>query len=51
MTSIIFKQEHSMSLAHEVVLINRAEEILADEATRQVKKSLLPHAAYLEPVQ
>ena len=29
-----------------------AEEILADEATRQVKKSLsLPDAAYLEPVQ
>jgi hypothetical protein len=28
------------------------EEILPDEATRQVKKSLsLPDAAYLEPVQ
>lgn len=44
-----------MALAHAVVLItgaDRAEEILADEATRQVKKSLsLPDAAYLEPVQ
>jgi NAD(P)-dependent dehydrogenase (short-subunit alcohol dehydrogenase family) len=67
MTSVVFQQELSMSLAHAVVLItgaNRgighaldaleagAEEILADELTRQVKKSLsLRDAAYLEPVQ
>jgi hypothetical protein len=43
-----------MSLAHAVVLITGANRGigLADEATRQVKKSLsLPDAAYLEPVQ
>lgn len=40
-----------MSFARAVVEAG-AEEILADEATRQVKKSLsLPDAAYLEPVQ
>jgi kynureninase len=55
MTFIIFQQELPMSLVHAVVLItgaNRAEEVLADEATRPVKKSLSsPYAAYLEPTQ